>query len=112
MTSDKSKSRALAEFTANLSWEAIPDSVKHRAKLQILDAIGVGVAARSYPFAEKALSGVKALGGSGVCSVCKADAFGYRMLVGCSCLIAKSSMSCSSDAYAGAMQTMLGKSRM
>ena len=47
MTSDKSKSRALAEFTANLSWEAIPDSVKHRAKLQILDAIGVGVAARS-----------------------------------------------------------------
>ena len=40
MTDDKSKSRALAEFTANLSWEAIPDSVKHRAKLQILDAIG------------------------------------------------------------------------
>jgi 2-methylcitrate dehydratase PrpD len=69
MTDVKSKSRALAEFTANLSSEAIPDSVKHRAKLQILDAIGVGVAARSYPFADKAISGVKALGGSGVCSV-------------------------------------------
>ena len=60
---------ALAEFAARLTYAAIPAPVIARAKLQILDALGVGLAANAYPFAEKALAGIVALGGKGECSV-------------------------------------------
>jgi len=69
MKNYQSKAEALAEFAANLTWDSIPAEVRERAQLQILDTIGVGVAARSYPFAAKAIAGVKVLAGTGKCSV-------------------------------------------
>jgi 2-methylcitrate dehydratase PrpD len=59
----------LARFAAELSWDDIPANVRDRAKLQILDALGTGLAASTYPYAAHALAGVRALGGDGICSV-------------------------------------------
>ena len=57
--------RGLAEFTAALSLADVPASVRERARLFMLDAVGVGLAACRYPFAERALAGAVALGGEG-----------------------------------------------
>lgn len=62
-------SRAIADFAANLVWDQIPASVIARAKLLILDSLGIGVASTSYDFGKRALEGVAALGGHGPCSV-------------------------------------------
>lgn len=69
MATTRSKAEALAAFAADLTWADIPPEVRERAKLQILDALGTGIAATAYPFAAKAVAGVRALGGSGECSV-------------------------------------------
>ncbi|MCA8930267.1 MAG: MmgE/PrpD family protein [Alphaproteobacteria bacterium] len=69
MASTPSKAEALSAFAADLTWERIPPAVRERAKLQILDAVGTGIAATAYPFATRAVAGVKALGGRGDCSV-------------------------------------------
>lgn len=64
--------RRLAEFAAGLTWEGVPAPVRERAKLLVLDALGVGLAANAYPFADAAVAGAVALGGgeaSGPCSV-------------------------------------------
>ena len=58
----------LARFAATLAWDDIPPEVRDRAKLQILDALGTGLAAHAYPFA-RAVDGIVALGGTGPCSV-------------------------------------------
>jgi len=65
----KSKAEVIAGFAAGLTWDDIPPAVRERAKLQILDALGTGLAAHAYPFAAKALEGIEALGGEGRCSV-------------------------------------------
>lgn len=44
--------RALAEFVANLSLSAIPDDVRYRAKLDILDTLGCALFGRALPIAE------------------------------------------------------------
>ncbi len=59
----------LSAFAAPLAWDDIPSAVRERAKLQILDTLGTGIAANAYPFAARALAGIVALGGSGECSV-------------------------------------------
>jgi len=64
-----SKAQILADFAAALTWDDIPPAVRERAKLQILDALGTGIAANAYPFAARVLAGVNALGGTGDCSV-------------------------------------------
>lgn len=56
---------AIADFAAGLDYEAIPEAVRERARIQILDAVGVGLAASSFPFAAKAMAGIAALGGPG-----------------------------------------------
>jgi len=66
---ERSKAEVIAEFAAGLTWDAIPEAVRERAKLQILDALGTGLAAHAYPFAPTALEGIRALGGAGECSV-------------------------------------------
>ncbi len=58
-------SSALAQFTAALAWEAIPGTVRERARHLMLDAIGCGLAARRFDFAEVSLAAVTDLGGSG-----------------------------------------------
>lgn len=66
---EPSHALGLSRFAAGLTWERIPEEVRQRAKLQILDALGTGIAATKAPFAAKALAGIRALGGSGGCSV-------------------------------------------
>lgn len=61
--------RQLAEFAAGLTFERIPAAVRERAKLLILDALGVGLASNAYGFADAAVAGAAALGGDGPCSV-------------------------------------------
>jgi 2-methylcitrate dehydratase PrpD len=56
-------SRALAEFVADLSLSDVPARVRERALQLMLDAIGVGLAARRYPFSERTLAAAMALGG-------------------------------------------------
>src|SRR6516164_4397180 len=56
-------SRALAEFVAGLHLTDVPAPVRERALQLMLDAIGVGLAARRYPFAERTLAAALALGG-------------------------------------------------
>jgi len=59
----------LAHFAASLSFDDIPADVLSRAKLLILDALGVGLASNAYPFASVVLAGARALGGDGPCTV-------------------------------------------
>lgn len=61
--------QALADFAADLTIGLIPQTVRDRAKLLILDALGVGLASNAYAFAEKSVAGISALGGAGPCTV-------------------------------------------
>lgn len=60
---------SIARFAAALRYEDIPAAVRERARIQILDGLGVGFASNAYPFAEKAMAGLRALGGEGDCTV-------------------------------------------
>ena len=60
---------AIARFVAELRYEDIPAAVRERARIQILDGLGVGFASNAYPFAEKTIAGLRALGGTGDCTV-------------------------------------------
>ncbi|ONG54814.1 2-methylcitrate dehydratase [Pseudoroseomonas deserti] len=55
----------IADFAATLRHGDIPAAVRARARIQMLDAIGVGLAANAYGFADRALAGIAALGGPG-----------------------------------------------
>jgi len=57
----------LAEFAANLRFEDIPAPVLERAKLLILDSLGVGLASNAYPFADRVVAGVVSHGEAGTC---------------------------------------------
>lgn len=61
--------RSLARFAADLRYEDIPAPVIDRAKMLILDALGVGLASNAYEYADRAVAGAAALGGSGPCSL-------------------------------------------
>lgn len=63
--SGEAVSQALARFAAEFSYESIPEEVRERAKLLILDAVGIAFASTRYDFAHRALSGVRALAGEG-----------------------------------------------
>ena len=61
--------RGLAKFVAEMRLADVPKSVRERALQLMLDAVGVGLAACRYPFAERTLAGAKALGGEGESTV-------------------------------------------
>jgi len=42
---------AIGAFAVDLDWDRVPETVRHRAKLLILDALGIAIAANRYPFA-------------------------------------------------------------
>jgi 2-methylcitrate dehydratase PrpD len=46
----------LADYSASLSYEQIPEAIRERAKHLILDAIGIAMASTRYDFAERALA--------------------------------------------------------
>jgi 2-methylcitrate dehydratase PrpD len=56
-------SRRVAGFAASCSWDDVPATVRERAALVMLDAIGNAFAASHYPFAPVALSALSSLGG-------------------------------------------------
>ncbi|HUC66924.1 MAG TPA: MmgE/PrpD family protein [Stellaceae bacterium] len=49
----------IGRFAAALRYEDIPATVRERARLHMLDALGVGFAANAYPFAEKAVENLQ-----------------------------------------------------
>lgn len=57
----------LAEFAAGLRFGDIPAPVLDRAKLLILDSLGVGLASNAYPFADRVVAGAAAHGETGTC---------------------------------------------
>ena len=62
---DLSSARKIAEIATNLRLEAIPQPVIARAKLHILDCLGLGLAATREEFGISAVQGVAALASSG-----------------------------------------------
>lgn len=64
-----SLARRIADFAVALNYDAIPGKVRERARIQMLDGLGVGLASNAYPFAARAMAGIQALGGDGDCSV-------------------------------------------
>ena len=62
-------SRQLAEFVAGFEFDTVPEGVRQRARLLILDAVGIALASTHYDFSHRMLSGLRALSGGGDCSV-------------------------------------------
>ena len=58
-------SNTLANFTRDLSWQDIPAAVIERAKLHILDALGIALAASNYDYSYKTLTAMSGLAGEG-----------------------------------------------
>ncbi len=52
----------LARFVAGLEYASIPAAVRERAKLHLLDSVGVALASAGFEFARKACAGLAALG--------------------------------------------------
>jgi 2-methylcitrate dehydratase PrpD len=67
-TSD-TPARQLARMAAGLKLGDVPAAVRHRAKLHILDALGLGLASNAQAYAEPTVAGVAAMGDGGNCSV-------------------------------------------
>lgn len=57
--------RVLAEFAAGFSLDDVPGEVVERAKLHVLDAVGIGLAAARYDFGHKTLTALRGLAGEG-----------------------------------------------
>jgi 2-methylcitrate dehydratase PrpD len=68
-TQPEPPSRTIARFAAGLQLADVPREVRERAKLHILDGLGLGLASHAYDYARSVLAGVAALGGTGSCSV-------------------------------------------
>ncbi len=62
-------SRDLAKFAAGLKLADVPAPVRERARLHILDAIGLGFASHAYAYAKSTIAGITAIGATGSCSV-------------------------------------------
>src|ERR1043166_1735102 len=58
-------SQKLADFAHDLTFEAIPEEVRERAKHLMLDATGIAYASGRYDFAHKSLTAIASLGGEG-----------------------------------------------
>lgn len=63
-------SGSLAEFAVSLKIDDVPGAVLDRARLHILDGLGLALASRAHPFADSALAAVADLSdGAGSCSI-------------------------------------------
>jgi 2-methylcitrate dehydratase PrpD len=65
--------RQIARFAAGFRLADVPEAVRYRAKLHILDALGLGLASNAQDYGKRTLEGVVAMnaydGGAGDCSV-------------------------------------------
>ena len=55
-------SEALARFASDLKYEDVPEAIRRRAKLLMLDAVGIAFSSSKYEFAQKALAGLSRFG--------------------------------------------------
>ena len=62
---DNSISRHIADFAVATSYESIPDRIRERARLHMLDVIGTALAATRHEFSHRALGGLRAVGETG-----------------------------------------------
>lgn len=69
VTYQTSPSRQIARFAAGLHLADVPAPVLARAKLHILDALGLGIASTVQDYAASAYEGVAAMSTGGSCSV-------------------------------------------
>jgi 2-methylcitrate dehydratase PrpD len=58
-------SQPLAAFAAGLRFDGIPGEVVERAKLHILDAVGIALASSTEDFAHRIVGAIAAIGGAG-----------------------------------------------
>ena len=56
---EKTVSQRLSDYVAGYSYEQIPVAVRERAKLLMLDAIGIAYASTQYSFTHHILSGIR-----------------------------------------------------
>lgn len=64
-----SLAQSISRMASAVRLEDIPDAVIERAKLHILDGLGLGLASTAQEFGRSALSGVAAMSTGGACSV-------------------------------------------
>ncbi len=62
-------SQQLSGFAHALTYDNIPPDVRERAKVLILDAVGVALASTTYDFAHRILDGIQGMAEDGACSV-------------------------------------------
>jgi len=58
-------SQTLAEFAADFALSKVPAAVVERAKLHVLDCLGIGLASTTYEFAHRMANAMRGLGGDG-----------------------------------------------
>lgn len=61
--------RQWIDFACTLNAQAIPDAVRHKVKLHLLDALACGWAASQHPVSEPAIRAARLFGGGGDCRV-------------------------------------------
>jgi 2-methylcitrate dehydratase PrpD len=59
----------LASFTLRAHWATMPAVVQERARLHVLDTLGLALASHTQPYAAPSLTGIIDAGGAGDCSV-------------------------------------------
>ena len=66
-------SELIAQFAVNLKGENIPPSVRARARLLMLDSIGIALASHGYDFSRRAMAAISELDGGGLSAVIGSD---------------------------------------
>lgn len=69
MSTSEGLAGQLSAMAVTLDPRALPDHVRHRAKLHILDALGLGLASNAYDYGRTSVAGIAAMGQGGSCSV-------------------------------------------
>lgn len=67
--SETPPARTIARFAAGIRLGDVPALVVQRAKLHILDALGLGLASNAYGYGQRSVEGIAAMGPGGACSV-------------------------------------------
>ena len=65
VASDATISNRLAQFATGLRYEDIPAAVIERAKLHVLDCIGIGLASSGFDFGQRTINALVGLAGDG-----------------------------------------------
>jgi 2-methylcitrate dehydratase PrpD len=84
--------RRVAEVVGSLTWETLPEAVRHRARLALRDTLGVMLAGRHTDAARTAARACRLDGGSGPVEVLAAGARGGRITAALANAVAASSL--------------------